>query len=64
MKNYIYGIADYSNGTTKMSRTFVNYEAFSNWANAQFRKDENVTVREYKMNGETFKSDLVSTWHA
>ena len=30
MKNYIYGIAEYSDGTKKVSRNFVNYSAFSN----------------------------------
>lgn len=63
MKNYIYGIAEYSDGTKKVSRNFVNYSAFSNWANAQYRKDQNVTVKEYKMDGKTFKSELVSVWH-
>lgn len=64
MKNYIWGVAEYSDGTTKTSRNFVNYSAFSNWANAQFKKDKNVTIKEYKMNGKTFKSELISTWHA
>ena len=64
MKNYIWGVATFSNGKTKTSRNFVNYWAFSNWANAQFRKDENVTVIEYKMDGKTFESTITCTWHA
>ena len=61
MKNYFWGIAEYSDGTERISRNFANYGAFVNWINYQFRKDKNVTIKEYKMNGKTFKSELIST---
>lgn len=37
-------IAEYSNGTMSNCRWFCSEQAMSNWANAQFRKDEGVTV--------------------
>ena len=64
MKTYIFGIAHFSNGTTKTSRNFVNSDAFSRWANAQFRKDEDVTVEEYSYQKGVWDYNLVSTWHA
>ena len=64
MKKYYWGIATYSDGTERTSRTFRNYGAFANWINYQFAKDKNVTVKEYEMDGKTFKSELISTWHA
>lgn len=63
-KNYIYGIAYYSNGTTATSRYFVDPEAFSRWANKQVRKDEYVTVEEYHFNMVDFETKLACTWHA
>ena len=38
--------AHYSNGEIKC-RWFVTEKAMSNWANAQYRKDEEVTVEVY-----------------
>ena len=64
MKTYIYGIAHFSNGEIKASRNFVNYGAFSNWANAQFKKDKGVTVEEYHFRWGEWVSKKVSTWHA
>ena len=66
MKTYIFGIAKFTDGTEKTSRDFVNYSAFSNWANAQFRKDEGVTVEEYhwKWVGHEIDMKKVCTWHA
>lgn len=63
MKNYIFGRAIYSNGTTKTSRNFVDSKAFSRWANAQFRKDEEVTVEEYEINRADWAIIKVATWH-
>lgn len=63
-KVYIFGVAKFSDGTTKQSRDFRNYSAFSNWANAQFRKDENVTVEEYTFTWGVWDFKLTSTWHA
>ena len=62
-KIHIFGVAIFSDGTQKISRDFVSPEAFSNWANAQFKKDEGVTVEEYHSYavGEFRK---VCTWHA
>lgn len=37
-------IANYSDDTSSKIRYFCSYEAMSKWANAQFRKDEGVTV--------------------
>lgn len=37
-------IAQYSNGEMSKDRWFCTEKALSNWANAQFRKDEGVTV--------------------
>ena len=64
MKNYIFGIAFFADGTTKHSRNFVDDKAFSRWANAQFRKDEEVTVEEYEMNRSDYAIIKVATWHA
>ena len=64
MKTYIFGIAHFSNGTTKTSRNFVNGDAFSRWANAQFRKDDDVTVEEYNYQKGVWDYKLVCTWHA
>lgn len=62
---YINGIAYFSDGTTKFSRQFRTKEAFSNWANKQFRIDENVTIDEYELDVDNdFESKLVSTWSA
>ena len=57
-KTIIYGIARYSDGTYKTSRNFVNPEAFSRWANEQFRKDNEVVIWEYHDHKE------VRTWSA
>lgn len=64
MKTYIFGIAYFSNGTTRTSRNFVNVNAFSHWANAQFRKDADVTVEEYRYQKGIWDYKLVCTWHA
>lgn len=64
LKNYIYGVAYYSNGTQKTSRNFTDPAAFSRWANKQFRKDEQVTVYEYHYNTNDFDFKLACTWHA
>ena len=64
MKNWIYGFAYFSNGETKYSRKFVDEKAFSRWANAQFRKDEQVTINEYEMDRKTYNIRKVATWHA
>lgn len=37
-------IAEYSNGKMSNCRWFATEKAMSNWANAQFDKDEGVTV--------------------
>lgn len=37
-------IAEYSNGTMSKCRWFATEQALSNWANAQYNKDEEVTV--------------------
>lgn len=63
MKNYIFGIANYSDGTSKISRNFTSSEAFSRWANKQFEQDHSVTVYEYEMDRKTFGIKETSTWH-
>ena len=62
-KKHIFGVAIFSDGTQKISRDFVSPEAFSKWVNAQFKKDEGVTVEEYHdyAVGEFRK---VCIWHA
>ena len=62
MKKTTYGNAVYSDGTSKWSRRYTDKEAFSRWANKQFRVDEGVTVYEYEFDGDDLK--LVCTWHA
>lgn len=37
-------IAEYSNGTLSSLRAFATEKAMSNWANAQYNKDEGTTV--------------------
>lgn len=64
MKTYIFGIAHFGNGVTKTSRNFINGDAFSRWANAQYRKDEDVTVEEYNYQKGIWDYKLVCTWHA
>ena len=47
-KEIIYGIARLSNGKYVESRSFVNPEAFSRWANKMFLKDNEVIIREFR----------------
>lgn len=63
-KVYIYGIAYYSDGTSKTSRNYIDPEAFSRWCNRQFHIDEDVTIYEYHWDMSTLESKQVSTWHA
>lgn len=63
MKKYIYGIAIYNNGETKLSRNFTNYSAFSDWANKQFLKDEVVTVEEFILDTANWTHQKVSSRH-
>ena len=63
-KNYIFGIANFSNGIKKMSRNYVDKEAFSRWANAQFRKDEQVHIEEYEMSAVDFSVQKTADWRA
>lgn len=44
----IFGIAQFPNGESRVSRNYVDPEAFSRWANKQFRKDERVRVTEFR----------------
>ena len=37
-------IAEYTDGTMSACRAFATEKAMSNWANAQFNKDEGATV--------------------
>ena len=63
-KVWIYGYAHFTDGTQKKSRYFVSAAAFSRWANAQFNKDEGVTVEEYAMNKNDYAVIHTCTWHA
>lgn len=63
-KTYIFGTAFYSNGSMKNSRNFIDHEAFSRWANNQFRKDEGVTIWEYEMTAPDYEVKQTCTWHA
>lgn len=63
MKTYIYGIAYYSDGKIKNSRNFVDYKAFSRWANAQYRKDNEVLIEEYRYNNIEYNIDKFAIWH-
>lgn len=60
---YIYGIAYYSNGKSKRSRMYRNPDAFSRWANAQWRKDHDVTVEETQLDMNAFEVVGACTWH-
>ena len=62
---YIYGVAYFSNGTSKTSREFRKQEAFSKWANKQFIIDEEVIIKEYEIDtDDNYSIRLVSTWSA
>ena len=50
--------AEYSNGTNKLHYTATE-QAARNWANRQFAKDEDVTVRIYDAEG-----NHICTYHA
>lgn len=63
-KTYIFGMAYYTDGTHKTSRIFTSPDAFSRWANNQFRKDEGVTVYEYQFSEHDIEPKLACTWHA
>ena len=54
-------VAYYSNGKFNI-RYFVTEKAVSNWANAQYRKDENVLVEVYSGCG--VGGDRLCTYHA
>ena len=56
--------ATYSNGTTSSLRWFATEKAMSKWANAQFRKDEGVTVQVWNGFGGFVNNDLFCTYHA
>lgn len=59
MKNINYMCeAIYSDGTTKLHFNATE-QAARNWANRQFAKDENVTVKVYNADG-----NLMYTYHA
>lgn len=53
-------IATYSDGSMSKCRAFVTEQAMSNWANAQFRKDEGVTVTVW----EGYTDKVYCTYHA
>ena len=53
--------AIFSNGEMKI-KYFVTEQAMSKWANAQFRKDENVTVEVW--NGFSIDGKKYCTYHA
>lgn len=53
-------IAEYSDGSMSRCRWFATERAMSNWANAQFRKDEGTTVTVWE--GTTDK--VYCTYHA
>lgn len=63
-KVWIYGYAYFTNGEKKKSRYFVNATAFSRWANAQYNKDEGVTIEEYAMDKDDYFVTHTCTWHA
>lgn len=58
------GQAYYSNGKTSKLRWFATEKAMRDWANAQFRKDEGVTVYIWKGFGGFVNNDLFCTYHA
>lgn len=48
IKNVVYtACAQYSDGTFSNLRAFATERAMSNWANAQYRKDNDSTVTVY-----------------
>lgn len=53
-------IAEYSDGTMSKCRLFCTEQAMSNWANAQFRKDEGATVTVWH----AFTDKVFCTYHA
>lgn len=54
----IFGIAQFPSGERRVSRNYVDPEAFSRWANKQFRKDERVRVTEFR------NYEVYSEWRA
>ena len=53
-------IAEYSNGSLSNCRAFATERAMSNWANAQFDKDEGVTVTVW----EGYSDKVYCVYHA
>ena len=53
-------IATYSDGSMSSCRAFCTEKAMSNWANAQYRKDEGCTVTVY----EGYSDKVYCTYHA
>lgn len=46
-------IAYYSDGTSSKARLFVTEKALSNWANKQYLKDEDVTVKAWNASNDS-----------
>lgn len=53
-------IATYSDGSMSKLRAFATEQAMSNWANAQYRKDEGTTVTVW----EGYTDKVYCTYHA
>lgn len=53
-------IAEYSDGSMSACRWFCTEKAMSNWANAQFKKDEGATVTVW----EGTSDRIYTTYHA
>ncbi len=60
MKNIRYtGQVLFSNGES-LTRLFVTEEAFINWADRMYKKDNNCTVLQF----EAFTDNVICAWHA